>query len=211
MVDTATNDVVATIPVGGTPEGAAVTPDGSQVWVTNHDTDNISVISTATDTVVDTHATQDGPRGLTFMPGALSPDSLCAAPPAFGTLPGNNVQAKDGLTTIGTPGDDVIYGTAGVNNIAGMGGNDIIFAGDGDDKVSGGNGDDLLCGQAGKEQLTAGSGNDIGSGGAGDDEVSGGVGQDQLFGGLGADHLAGGTDADSCEPGGDPGDAAADC
>ena len=35
MIATATNTVVATIPVGNGPVGVAVTPDGSKVYVTN--------------------------------------------------------------------------------------------------------------------------------------------------------------------------------
>jgi YVTN family beta-propeller protein len=37
VIDTASNSVVATIPVAGDARGIAVTPDGKQVWVTNSD------------------------------------------------------------------------------------------------------------------------------------------------------------------------------
>jgi YVTN family beta-propeller protein len=54
VIATATNKVIATIPVGTTPEGVAVTPDGSKVYVANSDSNNVSVIDTATNTVTAT-------------------------------------------------------------------------------------------------------------------------------------------------------------
>ena len=54
VIDTATNTVVATIPVGAGASGVAVTPDGTKVYVTNSASNNVSVIGTATNTVVKT-------------------------------------------------------------------------------------------------------------------------------------------------------------
>ena len=54
VINTATNTVVATIPVGSQPIGAAVTPDGTRVYVTNTASNTVSVINTATNTVVAT-------------------------------------------------------------------------------------------------------------------------------------------------------------
>ena len=57
VIDTATNTVIATIPVGIGPRGVAVTPDGSKVYVTNVQLPNpsvVSVIATATNTVIAT-------------------------------------------------------------------------------------------------------------------------------------------------------------
>ena len=52
VIDTATNTVTATIPVGSSTFGVAVTPDGRQVYVTNGLVDGVvSVIDTATNTV----------------------------------------------------------------------------------------------------------------------------------------------------------------
>jgi len=55
VIDTATNTVIATIPVGSHPQGVAVTPDGSRVYVANEGglegVGTVSVISTATNTV----------------------------------------------------------------------------------------------------------------------------------------------------------------
>ena len=54
VIDTATNTVTATIPVGHEPFGVAVHPDGSTVYVTNSGDGTISVIDTATNTVITT-------------------------------------------------------------------------------------------------------------------------------------------------------------
>src|SRR5262249_15558876 len=51
VIDTATNTVVATVPVGLGPDGVAITPDGTHAYVTGSP---ISVIDTATNTVVAT-------------------------------------------------------------------------------------------------------------------------------------------------------------
>ncbi|MBO0759270.1 MAG: hypothetical protein J2P54_25805 [Bradyrhizobiaceae bacterium] len=48
VVDTATNTVAATIPVGRGPVGVTVSPDGSKAYVTNHFSNTLSVIDTAT-------------------------------------------------------------------------------------------------------------------------------------------------------------------
>lgn len=50
VIDTASNTVVAEIPVGQNPLGVAITPDGTEAYVANHASNNVSVIDT------DTHA-----------------------------------------------------------------------------------------------------------------------------------------------------------
>jgi YVTN family beta-propeller protein len=68
VISTATNTVIATIPVGVGPSGVAVTPDGSKVYVANGNT--VSVISAATNTVIATipvHGT-GVPRGVAVTP-----------------------------------------------------------------------------------------------------------------------------------------------
>lgn len=54
VIDTSTNSVVATVPVGSAPAQVAATPDGSYVYVTNFGSGTVSVIATATNTVVAT-------------------------------------------------------------------------------------------------------------------------------------------------------------
>src|SRR5947208_1571428 len=48
VIDTTTNTVTATFPVGAGPSGVAVTSDGSKVYVTNGGSNTVSVIDTAT-------------------------------------------------------------------------------------------------------------------------------------------------------------------
>jgi len=54
VIATATNAVIATIPVGSSPAGAAVTPDGTRVYVTNAGSGTVSVIDAATNAVTAT-------------------------------------------------------------------------------------------------------------------------------------------------------------
>jgi YVTN family beta-propeller protein len=54
VIDTATQQVIATIPVGTAPLGIAVTPNGQEVYVTNQHDGTVSVINTSTLTVIAT-------------------------------------------------------------------------------------------------------------------------------------------------------------
>ena len=67
VIDTATNEVINTIPVGGG-YGVAVNPAGTFVYATNHGNDTVSVIDASTNTVVDTVSVGDGPAGLAVHP-----------------------------------------------------------------------------------------------------------------------------------------------
>jgi YVTN family beta-propeller protein len=59
---------------GGTfPEGVAVSPDGSRVYVTNSGSDNVSVFDAATNTPV---------VGSPFATGGTSPVGVATCPPA---------------------------------------------------------------------------------------------------------------------------------
>ena len=52
MIDTATNTVVATIPVGSSPVAIALNGSGTRAYVTNNASASVSVINTPTDTVI---------------------------------------------------------------------------------------------------------------------------------------------------------------
>ena len=52
VIDTATNNVDATIPVGPVPAPVAITPDGTRAYVGNVGDSTVSVIDTASNTVI---------------------------------------------------------------------------------------------------------------------------------------------------------------
>jgi len=54
VISVATNTVVTTIPVGETPVGAAISPDGKKIYVCNHYSSTVSVIDAATNKVIAT-------------------------------------------------------------------------------------------------------------------------------------------------------------
>ncbi|MEV6841588.1 hypothetical protein AB0N17_45415 [Streptomyces sp. NPDC051133] len=71
VIDTTTNTVADTIPVGNSQTGIAITPDGLHTYVTNSDSGNVSVIDTTTNTVADTIPVGNGPTGI-----AITSDGL---------------------------------------------------------------------------------------------------------------------------------------
>jgi YVTN family beta-propeller protein len=75
VIDTVSNAVVATVPVGSRPWHVAFTPDGSEAWVANLASGTVSVIDTASTTVVATV-----PIGVGVEPSqtALTPDGAFA-------------------------------------------------------------------------------------------------------------------------------------
>jgi gliding motility-associated-like protein len=78
VINTATNAVVATIPVGNGPLDVAVSPDGTRAYVTNYNDATVSVINTATNMVIATVVVGVGEKNNTKgdEPGAIvvSPD-----------------------------------------------------------------------------------------------------------------------------------------
>ena len=68
VFDTATDTVVATIPVGLNPIRLAVTPDGRKVYVACIAADRVFVIDTASNTVTTQIAVQDGPAEVLASP-----------------------------------------------------------------------------------------------------------------------------------------------
>ena len=75
VIDTATNTVVATIPVGVFPDGVAITPDGTRAYVVTEGPNAVSVIDTATNTVVATIPVGLAPFGVAITPAPQAPRS----------------------------------------------------------------------------------------------------------------------------------------
>ncbi|WP_048107514.1 PKD domain-containing protein [Methanosarcina barkeri] len=65
VIDTFTNTVIATVPVGVNPLGVAITPDGKKVYVANRYSNTVSVIDTSTNAVIATVEVGSGPCGVT--------------------------------------------------------------------------------------------------------------------------------------------------
>ncbi len=70
VIDTGTNSVAETIPVGTHPRGVAITPDGAYAYVANQGSDSLSVIDTGARVVVATVAVESRPAAI-----AVTPDS----------------------------------------------------------------------------------------------------------------------------------------
>ncbi|MDQ6701885.1 MAG: hypothetical protein M3Z96_01655 [Pseudomonadota bacterium] len=72
VIDTATNTVVATVPVGIGPQEVVVTPDGKHAYVANTNAGSpsgtVSVIDTATNTVVATVPVGNDSSGVAITP-----------------------------------------------------------------------------------------------------------------------------------------------
>ena len=68
VIDTASNAVVGTVPVGDQPRGVGVNPNGPSVFVANLGSNNVSVIDIATDTVVATVPVGSVPTGVAVHP-----------------------------------------------------------------------------------------------------------------------------------------------
>jgi YVTN family beta-propeller protein len=68
VINTSTNAVAGTIPVGPTPDRVAVTPDGSKAFVTLFGANMVSVIATGTNSVTTTIPVGAGPQGIAITP-----------------------------------------------------------------------------------------------------------------------------------------------
>src|SRR5579864_7917083 len=69
VINTQTNTVIATVPVGITPDFVVITPDGTQVYVADFGGTAVSVINTQTNTVIATI-----PVGINPYLMAVTPD-----------------------------------------------------------------------------------------------------------------------------------------
>jgi YVTN family beta-propeller protein len=104
VIDTASNTVIATIPVGRNPFGVAVTPDGAKIYITNRGSfqefsDTVSVIEAASNTVT------------TIIPIGRSPSGVAVSPEGSRVYVANSGGPPDFLGTVSvidTTSDTVI-------------------------------------------------------------------------------------------------------
>ncbi|MBR3772237.1 MAG: hypothetical protein IKL07_08210, partial [Clostridium sp.] len=97
------------------------------------------------------------------------------------------MQAKSGVTYMGTSERDYYSGTSSNDFIFGLESNDILYGSNGNDTMYGNEGDDYLCGDNEDDFIYGGEGNDNLYGGEGNDTLFGGEGNDNLYGGTGDD------------------------
>lgn len=115
-IDTATQQVIATIPVGGAPMGSAITPNGEELYVCNQRDGTVSVINTNTLTVVATIPTgalcqrvvitRDGTR--VFVQNGFS-DSVSAIDTATHTVIATLPTGNRPWTILASPDDRKLY------------------------------------------------------------------------------------------------------
>ncbi|PFK10525.1 hypothetical protein COI98_24070 [Bacillus cereus] len=68
VINTGSNSVVATIPVGTAPTDVAIKPDGDFAYVTNFNSNNVSVINTGSNSVVATIPVGNTPTAVAIKP-----------------------------------------------------------------------------------------------------------------------------------------------
>ncbi|MFN2597419.1 MAG: YncE family protein [Pyrinomonadaceae bacterium] len=66
VIDTTSNSVVATIPVGSQPAAVTITPGGAFAYVTNRTSNTVAVIDTATQALTATVPVGSSPVGVAF-------------------------------------------------------------------------------------------------------------------------------------------------
>jgi YVTN family beta-propeller protein len=89
-----TNTVIATIGgVGSAPEGVAVTPDGSKVYVANTLSNTVSVIATATNTVIAAIPVGTNPVAFGIFIQPAKPSTKFAGTPGKSNCYGKSVSA----------------------------------------------------------------------------------------------------------------------
>ncbi|MFD0633453.1 DUF4082 domain-containing protein [Catenulispora yoronensis] len=66
VIDTATSSVRSTIPVGKNPQGVAAAPDGSKLYVSDHDDQAVSVVDPVAGTLTSTIPGRPGPQEVTM-------------------------------------------------------------------------------------------------------------------------------------------------
>ena len=81
----ATNTPGTAIPVGDTPLGVAVTPDGATAYVTNAGSDTVTPIDVATNTPGTPIPVGDGPLGVAVTPDQAPVAALTVAPAPAGS------------------------------------------------------------------------------------------------------------------------------
>jgi YVTN family beta-propeller protein len=172
VIDTATNTVIDSVPVGQFPLGAAVTPNGAFVYETNDGSPDLTFGSNGRVTTDVGKGRHDSASTLAIQPQ----DGRVVVAGAWSNANGTRGFAVARYHAI-TCGGVVVtrIGTAGNDTIIGTSGDDVIYGFGGDDYIDGGPGNDILCGGQGNDTLRGSGGDDILRGGPGKDACRGGA------------------------------------
>jgi YVTN family beta-propeller protein len=109
VVDVNTKQIIATIPVDNTPTSVVAKPDGTRVYVSNADSATVSVIDTASKTVIKRITVPGG--AYVHIPGdmAISPDGT----KVYVATAEHSITVIDTATNIASGGGVVSYGDIG--------------------------------------------------------------------------------------------------
>ncbi|HEV2989164.1 MAG TPA: YncE family protein [Candidatus Angelobacter sp.] len=108
VIDTSTNAVIATIPVGNFPAGVVFSPDGTRAYVANSGDGTISVIDTAINTVI----------GTISLPAGEFAGVLAITPDGKNLYVTNLLSSTSGINVIATATNTV---TATISGVGGGG------------------------------------------------------------------------------------------
>ena len=76
VINTVSNTISTTIPVGANPFGVAISPDGFTAYVGNNSDNTLSIIDILTNTVTATTPVGDSPMGIAVTPIPSPPQNL---------------------------------------------------------------------------------------------------------------------------------------
>ena len=68
MIDTSSNTIIATVPVGNGPTGVAITSSGSFAYVVNTDDNNVSGVDISSNNVITTIPVGTQPNDIAMIP-----------------------------------------------------------------------------------------------------------------------------------------------
>lgn len=109
VIETATNTVTATIPVGRGPDGVAVTPGGAKAYIANQIDGTVSVIDTATNTVTAT---------IPNTVGGYRPDGIAVSPDGAKVyVTGQNSSDSDNTVSVIATASNAVVARIPVGNI----------------------------------------------------------------------------------------------
>ncbi|MBD2777860.1 nucleoside hydrolase [Iningainema tapete] len=159
---------------------------------------------------VDTESDPGTTQGQTKAVPGLPPNTLASLNPSFNNISYSAseifavlaAQASVPGFSVGTTGDDTLFGTDAADTISGLSGDDIIYGNGGEDTLLGGRGNDIIFGSSSNEFISGGAGNDTIYGNGGEDQLYGGDGDDLIYGGSQADRIFAGAGNDTIFAGG---------